>query len=175
MTPGRNPDATVRVLDLTDDALAQLAELFGGDSGPATTVDQGDGGASAWLVTLDPATIVALRAMLDQAALVVADAAEDPDQLALPFTVTASGDTTLVSCPAGAQLRLRRITPTFDNTSAATMPRLALFLGADEVARGPVLTGRFDRLGAVDADLVLSLSTGATDVSGTVFYEVIGP
>lgn len=99
------------------------------------------------------------------------DAAEIEALIGVPFTVTASGVSTLVAVDAAHKLRLRRLVPTLADPDGSSNPLLTLKIGATEVARGYVLSGRFNVLGALDADLTLTLSK-AGDVSGTAFYTL---
>lgn len=100
------------------------------------------------------------------------DAAEDSAATSLPFTVSTSGDNTLLTPPSGKSIWLRRLTPTLADPDGSSTPLLKLSLGGTEIARGYVLSGRFNITGPVDGTLVLNLSKNGS-VSGTVFYEVV--
>lgn len=103
------------------------------------------------------------------------DAAETVGLTAVPFTITATGVTTLVAAPGGTSLlRLRRLSPTFAIRSPDSEPILQLKVGAVEVQRGNALVGRFDVTAAAASDaitLTVDILDASGKVTGTVYYE----
>lgn len=97
--------------------------------------------------------------------------------IAVPFTISAAGTTTLVAAPGGSSLlRLRRISPTYAIRSPDDEPILKLFVGSVEAQRGNALVGRFDITAAASSDAItLNVDVLATlgRVAGTVYYEVV--
>lgn len=112
-------------------------------------------------------------------AVVIADAAETDGWLEYPFTVTASGDNTIVPAVVGKRIRLRRLSPTMSDPDGTSNPLLKLQFDAtggtnfDEIMRGYVISGRFKRAClTTNTPLVLNLSKAGT-VSGTAFVELL--
>lgn len=105
------------------------------------------------------------------------DAAEESALTAVPFTISATGSTTLVAAPGvgNGKLRLRRLSPTYAIRSPDNEPILALLVGAVEVQRGNALLGRFDVTAAAETDaitLTVDVLDAAGRVAGTVYYAV---
>lgn len=105
------------------------------------------------------------------------DAAETTGLTAVPFTVTATGVTTLVAAPGGGSLlRLRRLSPTFAIRSPNSEPILQLKVGTVEVQRGNALVGRFDETAAASSDaitLTVDILDAGGKVTGTAYYETV--
>lgn len=120
---------------------------------------------------------VAVELASDLTALPSRDAAEEVALTRLPFTLTTSGDNDLVTPAAGKRIRLRRVTPIISDPDGTSNPLLKLFVGptgtpANEVARGYIISGRFDITGPVNGHVFLNLSKNG-DVSGTLFYSEV--
>lgn len=122
-------------------------------------------------VYADP-SVATLREFADTDMIITQDAAEEASLTKLVFTATTSGDTDLAAPAAGKSIVLRRVTPILADPDGVSNPLISLFLGATEVARGYVLSGRFNQVGPVDGHLIVNLSKTAS-VSGTIFYEEI--
>lgn len=145
MGTNRNPDSTVRLLDLSDFAVAQIAALISGGSGPAPvigTVDQGLANVTErWLVS-DTSALSALAAI----AMELADKLEPGDSVELGAATIAALRASIDSAPV-----------TVDGTVALDAPTLAAL--ENVVVSGTV---------ALDAGTLAALETINAVVSGTV-------
>ncbi|PTL55748.1 hypothetical protein [Paraconexibacter algicola] len=94
-------------------------------------------------------------------------------KLAAVATVTASGDTTIVTPAAGKAIRLYWITA-INDPDEATSPLIRVSLGSSEVYRGYAISHWEVFTGATNAPLTVNLS-GAASVAVTAHYQEITP
>jgi len=92
---------------------------------------------------------------------------------AVPFTVTAAGDTTIYTPAAGKAVRLFSVSALADSDQATT-PLIKVLLGSVEVTRGHAIGDWEIREGAANGALKLNLSE-ANSVSGTVYLKEFTP
>ena len=92
---------------------------------------------------------------------------------AVPFTVTAAGDTTIYTPAAGKAVRVFSVSALADSDQSTT-PLIKVILGAAEVTRGHAIGDWEIREGAANGALKLNLSE-PNSVSGTVYLKEFTP
>lgn len=102
----------------------------------------------------------------------VADAATGRTVLAATKVVTVPASPLTVSPPAGQALAVVWVSAT-PEPDADAFPQVAVVLGADELYRCYAVQHRQRFVGAVDEDLVVSVSGTGGSVAVTVHYEVV--
>lgn len=91
----------------------------------------------------------------------------------VPFTVTASGDTTIHTPASGKAVRLFSISAATDPDQSTT-PLIKVLIGSTEKTRGHVISGWEIREGAADEVLKINLSE-LSSVSGTAYITEFTP
>lgn len=98
-----------------------------------------------------------------------------PDVTAAVATVTASGDTTVITPTAGKRLRVYWVYAVPDPDSADS-PLIKVKLGGTEIYRAFAISHAWRFTGATDGTLVVNLSAATADgVAVTIHYEEITP
>lgn len=132
------------------------------------------GGGSYVDVKVNPSGSIETNALTDtqlRAAEVDTADSGEREYTHVPFTVTASGDTTIYTPAAGMRVRVRSISAINDPTASSPII-IKVFVGTTEKHRGWVITKRQRFTGGINEALKINLSASGTVVGTAVLEEV---